>query len=107
MSAEKTISEVYDDRNVLALGFCDVVRRIDEHVGDASFRSGWHTPTDDDDADADEWAILWAQTPQGQVSWHVPRYLAEASRLGYTRLVWDGHTRQQKNARLRRLAVGL
>jgi len=92
----KTLGEVYDDRNLLALAFAALADRVD--VAD-EWAGGWHLP-DADDADADEWAIVWAETPAGQVSWHVPITQARAGGLPRERLEWDGHTRTEKNARL-------
>lgn len=85
---EKEIDEVYEDRNLLA---CALIATAEPGMG------GW-TPAPD--ADSDEWAIAWLETPAGQVSWHVPRVLAERllpRRDGYE---WDGHTRTEKNERL-------
>jgi len=100
MSEEKTINEVYQDRNALAVGFCELARYLHlERPGSSKFRACWK-PDDGDDADADEWAILYAWTPEGQVSWHVPRDLAEESNLPQKNVEWDGHTREEKNERL-------
>lgn len=54
-----------------------------------------------------EWSVVIVETPQGQMSWHV----APAD-LGLFRHVrpseantWDGHSTEEKYARLRRLTT--
>lgn len=110
MSAEKSLAEVYEDRNALALAYAALVNRHHEALRDLGYseiardyRAMWK-PDDGDDADAAEWAILYAITPQSQVSWHIPRSLAEQADLPQKYVRWDGHTRAQKNDRLRSLA---
>lgn len=88
----KTINQVYEDRNALAVAFalaCD-------------HQAGWHEP-EVADADADQWAIVWVDTPEGQVSWHVPKEIASTSRLPEAGKHWDGHDRTEKNDRLKAL----
>ncbi|MBZ6496008.1 hypothetical protein [Natrinema longum] len=96
MTVEKTVDEVYTDRNLLAVAMVHMAV-LEDYAG------GWYEP-DADDADADEWAIVWARLPTGQVSWHVPRDLARRSALPQTSRVWDGHGRDEKNTRLRTFA---
>lgn len=111
MSEPKTLDEVYHDRNVLALGFTQMTNLAHRlmvkdhpsspvHLDPFDYRAGWHLPTDEDDADAAEWAVVFAMLPAGQVSWHIPRSLAEESALARKYCRWDGHTREMKNARL-------
>lgn len=88
---EKEIDEVYDDRNLLA---CALV----ESVGRGTM-GGW-TPAPDEAGD--EWAIVWAELRSGQVSWHVERELAEKLVTRNDNYNYDGHTRKEKNDRLRR-----
>lgn len=81
---EKPLEAVYQDRNLLA---CALVQA-------SQTPSGW-TPDPERPA---EWAIAWLETPYGQVSWHVPREMAE--RLNLSRddsYEWDGHDRERKN----------
>lgn len=94
---EKTRPEVYEDRNLLALAFAAIVDDVE------GYESGWRL-TEDDDADADQWAIVWADTPAGQVSWHVPRELVDGSTVAPKLQDWDGHNRAEKNQRLIGLA---
>lgn len=113
MSTE-SLGEAYRDRNLLALAFAHLVdahhdRLIhSEHLARYAddFRAGWHPPTDEDDADAAEWAVVWCRLPTGQVSWHVPRHQALASSIPQVRLPWDGHDRAEKNRRLQAFALG-
>jgi hypothetical protein len=57
--------------------------------------------------DADGWWIVYAETPEGQVSWH----FGEADRelfADWSTVAprdWDGHTTDEKYARLARLAL--
>jgi len=103
---EKTITEVYEDRNLLATAFSLVAHRLESSVTVGDYAGGWHPPRTEDDADADEWAVTWAETPTGQVSWHVPIWLAESSALPRQDHGWDGHTRQEKNNRLAEFVDG-
>jgi hypothetical protein len=92
----KTLSETYTDRNLLAVGFAVLA----EQYPDQQIRGCWCVP-DADDADADRWAVIYAWVPAGQISWHVPRSLAEDSGLPRKNVAWDGHSRDVKNERLR------
>lgn len=109
MSEEKTLGEVYEDRNVLVLALSEMVQKY-RHALMASgepareFRACW-TEDDGDDADADEWAIVYVWLPTGQASWHVPRELVEESTIPHMNVEWDGHTRQEKNERLLRFST--
>ena len=85
---EKAIDAVYCDRNLLA---CAVAKLVGYPM------AGW-TPAPDEDSD--EWAVVWAETPHGQVSWHVPRDLAEQLVTRNDDYDYDGHDRAVKNARL-------
>lgn len=106
----KTLAEAYQDRNRLAIAFASLAETAGELYGYApkfdleDYAGGWHAPTDADDADADEWAVVWATLPTGQVSWHVPRHLVAASSLPEAPLEFDGHNREVKNNRLVKLA---
>ncbi|WIV67536.1 hypothetical protein [Natrialbaceae archaeon AArc-T1-2] len=104
MSEEKTLEEVYTDRNLLALAAAEMAVRLHLALGppeSAYFDGGWYRP-EADDADAGEWGVVSLETPEGQASWHVPIDLARRSHLTETVPDWDGHTRQVKNDRLRR-----
>lgn len=95
MGDDKTIDEVYRDRNLLAFGFCVLAAA-------AGYDAGWYEApdTDTDDAD-DEWIVVWAELPTGLVSWHVPRdVVLGLPGLGNEGVVYDGHDRAEKNARL-------
>lgn len=91
-NGSKSIGEVYDDRNSLAIALAVLT---DEPAG--------YYYADDDGSD---WPVVWIAPPTGQVSWHVPPSMQPEEVLenhspagGY-----DGHTRDEKNARLLRWA---
>ena len=108
MSSAKSEGQIYYDRNVLALAFAAAMNDLATAIADPTLGAGWHAPDDEDDADADAWAIVQVLTPEGQVSWHVPRQLAEQSAVPQEQLVpWDGHGRDLKNERLKQYATGL
>jgi hypothetical protein len=89
MSDEKTLDEVYEDRNILACALAEL--HAQRSMG------GW-TPAPD--VSGEEWAIVWIETPQGQASWHVPRALAERIVTRNDGYEYDGHDRDVKNDRL-------
>jgi hypothetical protein len=88
VGAEPPIDEVYFDRNQLVLA-----------LGRMAMRCGWPVGlgTDPDEPD---WPVLYIDTPEGQVSWHLPA--AEVAAADWPRYtgMWDGHTVEQKRARL-------
>ncbi|WP_330633755.1 WDGH domain-containing protein [Halocatena halophila] len=89
---EKAIDEVYEDRNLLACALAQATHAP----------SGWKP-----DPDApDEWAIVWIETPTGQVSWHVPRDMAEDLAPPKKDSGYDDYDREVKNNRLTRWAEG-
>lgn len=85
---EKDLEAVYEDRNLLA---CAVAELLPAGL------AGW-TPAPD--TDGDEWAIVWIETPSGQMSWHVPREFAEDLTARNDDYEYDGHDREAKNGRL-------
>lgn len=99
MSAEKSVSEVYEDRNVLAFAFARSICTLGETLYDLGvldecdvYDAGWYLH--------DEWAVVFVELPEGQVSWHVrpedvPEWLMEHDPSAF-----DGHTREEKNERL-------
>lgn len=108
---EKTLSQVYEDRNRLAVAFATLCREINSLTNSngvtgrlLGYDGGWNRPPKADDADAEEWAIVWASTPAGLVSWHVPIAMARTTDLPAKARSYDGHDRDQKNARLLDLA---
>lgn len=114
----KTTDQLYEDRNKAVLGFLGLLDRATPDEGPV--RIGWHPPVDADDADADEWAVVWAEIPLGapldvdepaaveQLSWHVPRDDAAGLPCLPRRYVeWDGHSRGEKLGRLTRLLTHL
>jgi len=83
---EKEIGEVYEDRNLLACALANAT----------GAPAGWKP----DSESPDEWAIVWIETPNGQVSWHVPRDMAENLAPPKQDSEYDGYDREVKNDRL-------
>ena len=101
-------AKCYQDRNRAVVAFAVAVEKLTDdgpRSGQAP-RACWSTCDDADDADADEWAIVYIWLNGLQVSWHVPRRQAERSRLPEKNVEWDGHTRAEKNHRLVNYARG-
>jgi len=84
--SEKEIDAVYEDRNLLACALAQATYAP----------SGWKP----DPESPDEWAIVWIETPVGQVSWHVPRDMAEDLAPPQQGAEYDGYDREVKNDRL-------
>lgn len=85
MSGKET-EDVYRDRNLLA---CALAQATDAP-------SGWKPAPDN----PENWGIVWIETPMGQVSWHVPREMAECLAPVRRYSDYDGYDRQTKNDRL-------
>ena len=90
-----TLDDAYFDRNQVVLLLSYLA---------ADF--GWDVWVNNDDP---EWPILFIETPAGQLSWHIP---AKEMPKGITdwydlwkdgEKVWDGHTLEEKRARISRL----
>ncbi|APW99393.1 hypothetical protein CHINAEXTREME_17160 [Halobiforma lacisalsi AJ5] len=104
MSKDKTLEEVYTDRNLLALTAAEMAVRLQRSLSPPEsryFDGGWYR-SEADNTDTGEWAVVYLETPEGQASWHVPIDLARQSHLTELQSRWDGHTRREKNDRLRR-----
>ena len=87
MSDEKDLNEVYEDRNLLACALAQSTHAP----------SGW-VPAPDT---GDEWAVVFIETPMGQLSWHVPIEMARSlAPKPMGRYEYDGHSRDEKNDRL-------
>lgn len=89
-SQEKELDSVYRERNLLA---CTLATLFESH---AYNMAGWCPAPDTDD----EWAIVWIYTPFGQLSWHVPREMADELGPPQAEDEWDGHSTTEKNDRL-------
>lgn len=89
---KKEMDEVYEDRNLLACALAQATHAP----------SGWKP----DEESPDEWAIVWIETPAGQVSWHVPKDMAEQLGPPQLDVDYDGYDRDVKNDRLASWAKG-
>jgi hypothetical protein len=90
--SEKSIEDVYEDRNTLVEAFAHAAHSL-------GFEACYYVH--------DEWAVIVVELPTGQVSWHVrpdpsniPDWLPERD----GEHVFDGHSRDEKNERLRQFA---
>ena len=89
---EKELDDVYEDRNLLACALAIATNAP----------SGWKP----DPESPDDWAIVWIETPMGQVSWHVSRDMAERLAPPRRDSDYDGYDRETKNDRLATWAKG-
>ena len=94
---EKSIDDVYHDRNLLAIAFARLAAI--QWPGSA----GWYLH--------EGWPVIWVETPAGQTSWHVTPNLTDV--LERSSLLeqkpeggFDGHDRTTKNSRLARFVTG-
>lgn len=85
-SDRKEIDEVYEDRNLLACALATATKAP----------SGWKK----DPENSDDWAIVWIETPIGQLSWHVPIEMAADLAPPRKPAEYDGYDRTEKNDRL-------
>lgn len=83
------IQGIYDDRNKAALLAAALATKL-------GFPAGLQ------DSDDPAWPLLYVELPKvGQASWHLPAELAKAcSKLPKYAGKWDGHTQEEKNARI-------
>lgn len=87
MSAEAVeLDKIYAERNAVVVAFARLAER-----------SGW-TVGLLHDAEEPDWPVLVIDTPGGQVSWHLKS--DEARGFGQYPGEWDGHTTEEKYARL-------
>jgi len=101
-SEEKTKSDVYRERNLLAVAFIEAVTSWNNLADGPEPLAGWWPDTDD--VNGEEWAVVWVDLPEGQVGWHVPREMAEQCRLWKRDPVYDGYSTEEKNRRVARYA---
>lgn len=89
-----TLDDAYFDRNLLALAFARL-----------ALERGWTAGVLTDEAEPG-WPVLYVDTPQGQVSWHLPAREVDAARWPVYPGKWDGHDLEEKRRRLQALAAG-
>jgi hypothetical protein len=98
-SESKTKSDVYYERNLLALAFLRFYVRYHDIRGGTPAHGWW---PDTDDVNGDEWAVVWVNTTEGQVGWHIPMYMVP-DWLDKRDPEYDGYTTAAKNGRMARL----
>jgi FtsP/CotA-like multicopper oxidase with cupredoxin domain len=64
------------------------------------------------DPNEPDWAVVFVKTPEGQLSWHVApddmdlfTHVAFGNLISRQVVTWDGHTTEEKYARLDRLTA--
>ena len=84
--------KAYQDRNLLAIA---LVSAAADDLG--TNQVGWY------DHGGEDWAVVYVDFAEGQVSYHVPRELVPDWLPERPAEVYDGHSREEKNALLREL----
>lgn len=102
-SESKDKSDVYYERNILALAFLRALRSA-YSMRPEGIEMGWWPDTDDVNEEA--WAVVWANLPQGQVGWHVP-YQYVPAWLDKRDPEYDGYSTHEKNTRVVRYIENL
>ena len=83
-----TLEEAYFDRNQVVLAFAKM-------CAENGLKVGWNSEKQPD------WPVLLIDLPTGQVSWHIPREMAEPYEIFAVHpMDWDGHDLQQKRERM-------
>lgn len=95
-SESKTKSDVYRERNLLALAFLGAYASAHNREGEAAEMGWW---PDTDDVNGEEWAVVWVNLPQGQVGWHVPLEMVP-DWLERRDPDYDGYSTHEKNRRV-------
>lgn len=93
MTTQSTPDEAYFDRNQLALAFARLAQA-----------RGWRVGIGVDPAEPD-WPVLYVDTPEGQVSWHLKKDEVEVAAWPAYAGKWDEHDVATKRARLARLVA--
>jgi hypothetical protein len=83
-------TEVYQERNAVVVALARMAQA-----------AGWTVGQRNDPA-SEGWPVLYIDTPEGQVSWHLPQDQMPANIPPYNG-EWDGHTTDEKYDRLARL----
>ena len=87
MANQSKPNEAYYDRNQAALAFAKLAKEKGWNVGIGV------------DPDEPDWPVLYVDTPEGQVSWHLPKEEVISDWPKYEK-EWDGHSVQQKRTRM-------
>lgn len=90
MSNQSAPSEAYFDRNQAA-----------QLLAVLASAAGWRVGVGSDPAEPN-WPVLYVDTPEGQVSWHLPKNELMVDLPSYDG-EWDGHSVKEKRQRIARL----
>ncbi|MEE6210850.1 hypothetical protein U3A55_11895 [Salarchaeum sp. III] len=95
-SESKTNTDVYHERNLLAVAFLRALTDVDADA------VGWWPDTDD--VNGEEWAVVWVDLDGvGQVGWHIPQGMVP-DWLPKRDPEYDGYTTSEKNDRVAQFA---
>lgn len=86
-TTQSTADEAYYDRNQAVMAFARLAEAQGWTVGIA------------EDPDAPQWPVLYVDTPEGQVSWHLPKD-GITGKFDRYKGEWDGHTTAAKRKRM-------
>jgi len=95
-SEPKTKSDVYRERNLLALAYIRArVYYAEVHGGSLAY--GWWQ--DEDDVNGEEWAVVWMGYGDEQVGWHIPVEMVP-DWMPERDPKYDGYSTEEKNQRV-------
>jgi len=102
---EKTIEEVYQERNLLALAFIGQYELYHSAAYGKEVEMGYWYDEDAPESGGDdfEWVVVWVNTVEGQVGWHVPDNMLPPW-LEERDPEYSGYSTDEKNNRVARLA---
>lgn len=99
-SLKVKLQEVYKDRNLLVQLAAFLAIEVEDWADSVV---GYGVGVGDDPSEPG-WPVVYIETPEGQLSWHVPKeevILPDQCRADKPE--WDGHTTEEKQERIRRL----
>lgn len=99
-SESKTKNDVYRERNLLALLTIRTYIGFTRYAG-FDLEYGWWP--DADDVNGEEWAVVWMDSLEGQVGWHIPKEMVP-DWLPKQDPQYDGYSTATKNGRVATLA---
>jgi hypothetical protein len=107
-SAWEALSGAYRDLGLVVAELEGQLRSVDrERAHLVAFLAAAHLSTIGQDPEQPDWAVVYIDTPAGQLSWHIAP--GDMDLFGHVELdsetVWDGHSTEVKYERLRKLTT--